>query len=155
MTAAAAAATKQVVDEGDDEFPGFPPGDEDTRDVDIDDDDDDYEKSLVHVLRDLLTVRYEPEHGTGEVTEEPVAYTVAAIKDELESFRDMLEVVNGDDGRVESLAEVVARVGAAADTTNARLELIGRILFKINKTLDALAAKLGAQTQTEKKTAAE
>lgn len=146
-----------INEEDDEEFDGFVAADEAaTRDVSIGDEDEDDEAeyaeyvldrklgAVAATLRDLLTVKYAPDDADGEVTEEPVAYTVAAIKDDLESFRDLLEVVNGEDGRVESLGEVVAR-------TNVRLETIGRILFKIHKTLDAVADKLGAQIEKKVK----
>ena len=123
-----------------------------TRDVSIgnedDDDDDDYAEyvldrklgALAATLRDLLTVKYAPEGGSEEeVTEEPVAYTVAGIKDDLESFRELREVV-GEEVQVESLGEVVARLGT-------RVEMTNKILFKIHKTLDAVAGMLGAQTE--------
>jgi hypothetical protein len=137
----------------DEDFAGLVCEDEEeaTRDVSIgneDDDDDDYAEyvldrklgALAATLRDLLTVKYAPEgDNEDEVTEEPVAYTVAAIKDDLESFRELLEVV-GEDGRVESLGDVVARLGT-------RVEMTNKILFKIHKTLDAVAGMLGAQTE--------
>jgi hypothetical protein len=135
-------------DDPEDDFPGFQLGGGGEDDEDADDDDDEFIQfggscgSIVPALRELLTVKYTSE-DSDEVTEEPVAYTVASIKDDLESFRELLEVVDNQ-GRVEPLGQVVAM----------RLDTIGRVLFKISRTLEAVAGKLGVETQTEKKASA-
>jgi hypothetical protein len=156
-------------DEDDDGFPGFVVDEEVARDVSIGDDDeddddddddadDDYadyilEKkigALSTTLRDLLTVKYAPDDGgdgaTGEVTEEPVAYTVAAIKDDLESLRVMLEV-SDEKGRVEYIGESVARLCTAVNTSNTYLRNMTKILYNIHRTLEATAKNLGVQVE--------
>ena len=146
----------EEIDEIDDDFEGLAEEEDEeaTRDVSLHDDEyaDFIESSIVATLRDLLTVKYAPQDGATAATSEPVAYTVAGIKDELESFRELLEVVN-EDGGVESVGEGVARIADGIAVTNARLDTVGRLLFKINKTLAAVADKLGAQA-TEKQTGA-